>query len=219
MSQLSKNCCMEPGVAIDILLQERDKRGRLIKERNEVGHSFVGNFLKILFGMMHGTYNINSGGAALACQDTSNTTRTGIDLIIGSNIYYNMNCDAPVTDDTYGIVVGTGDTAPDIADYNLETKVLHGSGVAGKLNYADHSLVAPTYDESGGWSLCGLIRTFSNNSGGSIIIKEIGLISKMHFEHRSTYRYFLLIRDVLGSPFTVTNGNSVTVQYRIRCNV
>lgn len=219
MSQPAEKYCMEPGVAIDILLQERNKQGELIKERNEVGHSFVGNFLKILFGMMHGTYNVNTGGAALVCTDTGNTARTGIDLIIGSSRCNNMNCDAPVNEDEYGIVVGTGDTAPDIANYKLETKILHGSGIAGKLNYADHSLVAPTYDESGGWSLCGLIRTFSNNSGGSIIIKEIGLITKQYFDSISVLYYFLLIRDVLGSPFTVTNGNSVTVQYRIRCNV
>lgn len=219
MSQLAKKYCMEPGVAIDILLQERNKQGMLIKERNEVGHSFVGNFLKILFGMMHGTYNINSGGAALQCKDTANNLRTGIDAILGYSRANNMNCDADVNDDTYGIVVGTGDTAPDIADYNLETKVLHGSGQAGKLIYADHSLVSPSYDEPGGWSLCGLIRTFSNNSGGSIIIKEIGLIAKQYFDSTTVMYYFLLIRDVLGSPFTVTNGNSVTVQYRIKCTV
>jgi hypothetical protein len=53
-----------------------------------------------------------------------------------------MRCDAQNGDDTYGIVVGTGNAAEDNSDYKLGTKIAHGL-TAGKLSYGPVSHVAP----------------------------------------------------------------------------
>lgn len=119
-----------------------------------------------------------------------------------------------MTDDTHGILVGTGTTATDINDYALDTVVAEGTG-AGQMEYGNHSIVNSTHDGST-YSYAGITRTVANNSGGSIVVAEVGLVCNMDWDS-STNRYFLLLREVLGSTITVADTQTLTATVRIKC--
>jgi hypothetical protein len=74
--------------------------------------------------------------------------------------------------DSIGVVVGTGTTAVDKADNALETQINDGAG-SGQL---DHGVttIGSEYDDSGkkSWKIS---RPFTNNSGGTITIREVAL--------------------------------------------
>jgi hypothetical protein len=59
-----------------------------------------------------------------------------------------------------------------------------------------------------------VVRGFTNGSGGTITVKEIGLVIANQKEGLTLYN-FLMARDVLGSPQDVPDGSTLTIRYRI----
>jgi hypothetical protein len=204
----------EGGVYMDILMQVRHPNGELVNEHQQYGHSFLSNFIKMLFctAMVH---EAPTGVTNLT--DTGGTTRAGLHssivTILGSTQW--QNCNALANDDDWGILAGTGNTAVDIADYALDTKCAEGTSTD-EFNYGTHALVTPVDDDST-YSYAGISRTASNASGATIGVNEVGLVCKTRWEHAVTQRYFMLIRDVLGSTVNVPNGDTLTVSYRCKC--
>ena len=95
---------------------------------------------------------------------------------------------------------GSGDTAADYEDYNLETPITSGL----TLVAAQGTLTAPSAFDSVTHKYSST-RTFTvNNSGNSsITIKELGIFCMN----------CLVYREVLGSPITIDPGESVTVSF------
>jgi hypothetical protein len=119
--------------------------------------------------------------------------------------FYNATANA-----SFGIVVGTGTTAFHLDDFVLETKIAHGN-TASCLYY--QAQVAPVTAWTGNpdYDLNILhTRIFNNNSGGEIIVKEVGLIYA-----DGAYIASLLSRDVLAAPVTVANTAQLTVSVSI----
>jgi hypothetical protein len=116
-------------------------------------------------------------------------------------------------DDTYGVVVGSGTATVTPTDYNLASKIPHGTG-SGQLDYDTHT-VASSYTSSS--SYVEISRVFVNRSGSDIVVREVGLIARNYWKDGSTIYdvKFLVARDVLPSPVTVKNLGSLTVRYRI----
>ena len=116
---------------------------------------------------------------------------------------------APAGNDNYGIQVGHDDTPPANENYRLSDKIPHGDG-AGQLEYGDMTF----YDvlEHEGYMKFSFARTFLNNSGATITVKEIGFAVYVHFDER----YCLWLRDVLSPPVDVEHGKTLTVQYTIK---
>ena len=162
--------------------------------------SFVGNFMALLRGAMENTPAM----VGLELTDTSNTLQ-----LVHNNIYI-FDVTSAINLDTKSIVVGTGNTAPTITDYALQTKIAHGAG-AGQMSYSATTFAVPVSD--GTTSQFTITRNFANGSGGSITVQEIGLISQVQDETQ-TNRYFLLIRDVIAGGIVVPNGQTLTVNYR-----
>ena len=55
-------------------------------------------------------------------------------------------------------------------------------------------------------------RTFTNNSGSSITVSEVGLVaSSVAFN-----QFYLIIHDLLPTPITVPNGSSLSISYEIQ---
>ena len=136
--------------------------------------------------------------------DTANVSHTA--AIQGATGYNIVTC-APAANSNYGIEVGTDDTVEDIDDYKLAVQITHGVG-AGQLKYGSGTLVEAT-NNAGTVSIV-LNRMFSNGSGNTITIKEVGMVATMA---TSTGFYYLLIRDVLGAAVDTLNGESKLVQY------
>jgi hypothetical protein len=116
--------------------------------------------------------------------------------------YYGKQLDASalITDDTRGILVGSSDASFDETDTALTTKIEHGTG-AGQLEYGVMPYTTDTVEPfiDGDKTLMTLARRFENNSGSSVTIKEVGIV---------TARGTLLCRFVPSAPIVVENGAS-----------
>lgn len=188
------------------------KTGKIHYQHTELGDSFLANFIKILAHQCGWHYAMDVG-AATTLLDTSETARTGVPGYAGitANVF---DCNALVTDDTHGILVGVGDTAVDINDFELDDICAEGTGTD-EVNYGNHSVVVPA-DDGSTYSYAGLTRTIVNNSGSAITVAEIGLATSMDWDS-ATNRLFLLIREVLGAPVEVGDGLTLTVTIRVKC--
>jgi hypothetical protein len=209
-------------VALELLLQVKDKDGRITEERVERGHSFLANFIKLLACSMAAHPVLMADGVALSLVDTGGVVRSGTGGIylfgadggLGTSF---MKANAGVGLTTYGVLVGTDDGTilpKDINNYALGAKIAHGTG-AGQLSYGDSSIVPVTHD-SATYSYAGITRSFSNGSGAPINVKEVGLAAAFYWD-TNTNRYFLLARDILGSPVAVPNGQALTASIRVKC--
>jgi hypothetical protein len=214
----NKKIDLEGAVALEFFFQVRNKDGKITHERLEQGHSFVANFIKLLYctAMIHHAPYVD--GLALTLFDTGGTERSGHTSYaiqaLGSGMFA---ANASSGNDYSGIQVGTDDgtiLTKDINNYQLGAKIAHGTG-AGQLSYGDHSIVPVTHDGAS-YSYAGITRSFSNGSGAGIDVKEIGLVTYMYWDY-STTRFFLLSRDILGTPVTVPDGQALTASIRCKC--
>ncbi len=115
---------------------------------------------------------------------------------------------------TRSIVVGSGNTAPTITDFQLQTQIAHGVG-AGQLQYSATTFAAPAADAT--TAQFTITRNFANGSGGAVVVNEIGLyvLGKVSGAGAGpTDRFFMIIRDVIGGGISIPNGQTLTVNYR-----
>jgi hypothetical protein len=130
------------------------------------------------------------------------------------NFSYGLSFAAEDDDDTNGIWVGSGSTPVSPTDYNLASKITHGTG-SGQLDY-DPQTVTASYGSS--TSYVEIIRSFVNRSGADVIVREVGIVAY----HSTSTQYgvasqarILIARDVLPDPILVPNLASLTVKYII----
>ena len=140
-----------------------------------------------------------------------NTANTAQPFQVGSGWAWRVN--GAAGNDGYGIFVGTGTTAVTIDDYNLAAKIAHGTG-SGQLQYGDTTFTVPT--KSGNDYYTEVIRGFTNISGATITVAEVGLVYE--YETQTTYRW-LGWREVLGTAVGVDNNKTLTVTYRIKVTI
>jgi len=192
---------------IDIRVEAKviDKNGKIIKIHKQRSHSFVANFLDLLgtqfynaYGGTNVLYNIISVGNA---QD-------GCVQIMAIN---DTNGDS-----TYGIAIGTGTATPTPTDYRLGNQINNGTG-SGQMVYGAHSFVpsSSSVNISGGIASFQVIRTFTNNSGSTITVSEVGIIARIINQAKTLIYSILIVHDLLSSPISVPNGSTLTVTYTI----
>jgi len=212
---------------IDIRIEAKviDKNGKIIKVHKQKSHSFVMNFLAMLGSLMLKPYGTNNNyyyfritSGTWYSFDNNNTNVSNIfTMLDGAN------------DSTYGIVVGTGTATPTPNDYNLGNKILNGKS-SGQLVYGSHSLspapgtsqlgpssTTPTtgvLTPSGNITSFQVSRTFQNQSGASITVSEVGIISNS-VGYGFVTNPVLLIHDLLSSQITIPNNAVLTIVYTI----
>ena len=187
--------------------------GQIFHQHTELGDSFVANFIKTL-AMMCGGHHAMDTGTVTTLKETDGTVITGTSIYVGTSNGSLFDCNALSTDDSHGILVGTGTTATDINDYALATQIAEG-GAATQMNYGGHSVVVPADDETT-YSYAGITRTIVNNSGSAIDVAEVGLVYNSDLDS-STDRYIMILREVLGEAVEVGDGLTLTVTIRIKC--
>jgi len=143
------------------------------------------------------------------CKDVNGEEFTMATSRYASSCYGLFKGNAPAGNDSYGIQVGRDDTTPTNNDFKLLDKIEHGDE-SGQLEYDEMMFFDIT--ESGGYMKFPFIRTFYNNSGATITVKEIGLVVYVDFNSK----YCLWLRDVLSPPIDVEQGKTLTVQYIIK---
>jgi len=108
-----------------------------------------------------------------------------------------------------GLVIGTGDTASSVADYKMDTPIVHGTG-SGQMSYQESNGPAANYTGATKiWDFT-YYRIFNNNSGALITVKECGYLEE-HAPYSS--KYMLMERTVLSPTVAVADGAQLTVTY------
>jgi len=190
---------MKQGTRYSIVI--RDKDGKVLKRLSAPSKSFLKRWNEALYMYF----------AQVSPRNVKNTAGASPETATSVPIF---TMDAPIADDDWGIVIGTGDTAVDVDDYALETIIAEGVG-AGQMSYAacSVSLAAVAGDN------CDYIvsRAITNDSGDTITVKESGIYFKLWTSGGAPY--YCGIRDVFETPLELPNGGSVSVNYTIRITV
>lgn len=193
------------GVQLLIRTVVTDPNGKVIHDSGQKpAKSFVIQFLEFLYGLFSQptvqATDVNGAeeyiyGAFVACNKT----------LVG---------DAGINIDNHGIVVGTGDTAETNTDHALETQLTEGIG-AGNITHG--AMTIETTGVVGANVDLETKRSFPNNTGSTITIKEAGLYISVS---EAGIDYFCIIRDVLGAPgVDVPDMCALTVYYTLRTTV
>ncbi len=166
--------------------------------------SYTRQFFDFLWAMFGNITELNP----IAIRDTSNVLRN-----MGWN-GLSLNANGAVGVVLSGIIVGTGNTAPDISDYAIETLIQHDAAppTAGRMQYSVVSFAAPASDAT--TSQFTITRNFANASGGAITVNEIALYVRANRGDAANLLYFMTIRDVIAGGVAVPNGQTLTVNYR-----
>ncbi|MCL7393199.1 MAG: hypothetical protein LZ162_06200 [Thaumarchaeota archaeon] len=184
--------------------------------------SFVTNFAKALLGMFSAPDNVPLSTTGLFASATV-TALDGSSQTIWTEWYSSPNryadgvalaMNAPDNNDSFGIWVGSGSTPVSPTDYNLSSKIPHGSG-SGQLDYEPHT-VTSSYSSTS--SYAEIARSFINRSGANVIVREVGIVARNYWRDEYNVQRdvkFLIARDVLPNPILVPNLASLTVRYRI----
>jgi hypothetical protein len=194
----------------------RDKNGKLIEKGKFPAKSWVGNIVGLLSAILStwsttsSTYYATPPSRA-DLTDTSGTAR-GISISTGSSTgSATLGGCAPAGDTTAGIVLGSSDTPVSLGQYSLGALITHGTG-SGQLQYSATTVETLSKDIT--W-LFRIVRAFSNGSGASVTVREIGLYVRFGMSTSPSYYSCMLARDVPTSPISVPNGSTLTVRYII----
>jgi hypothetical protein len=162
--------------------------GSVVQHVSGESDSFVQNFILLLQAAFR--------NSAVSMQDTSNTARSALGFSSYPTAYGVTNSH---------VVVGTGSTPVTPSDYKLESQNL-------TLEHVPVLLTQPTTPVINGGFIESTMfrRTFNNRTGASVVISEIGV-----YVLYSSYS-IMILRDILGSPVTVLNNQTLQVEYTIR---
>jgi hypothetical protein len=175
------------------LVEVKDK-GKVIYSKQFESHSFVAQWLQLLYSMF-GLINISLLGNSVP---NPTAFYTAIELNAGSG------------NQSYGIQVGSG-TTKSINDTGLDSLIPNGNS-AGQLAYGSMSILSPTINTSTNQGSLNVTRSFTNNSGGSVTVSEVGVVADVLAFNGNRYNVFI-IHDILSSPITLANGQVLTVTY------
>jgi len=195
------------GLGLFYRLELRDRQGNLVwRSRWRKSRSYVLQFLKHIKSAME---NVN-----VSTKATNGTTYTIRRPDYGP--YYFMVAWAGEDTDAYGIVVGTGTTAAANDDYKLESQCTQGTGA----NQFDHGAMEEEADVAVVGSNVDWVirRSFYNLSGSDITVGEVGIYVRTKCTDDNVHD-FCIVRDVLASPVTVSDGYTLTVKYTLRTTV
>jgi len=181
--------------------QIRDKNGKIKRNsRRYRAHSFVKGFLASIYQKM--------GYTNVAIVTTGDITKT---QYFAAGMQFSATAGNSWNNYSSGIQVGTGSNAVSIDDTKLQTQIGAGTGV-GQLNYGTCAVASPSSTTTITQTI--ISRQFSNSSGGSITINEVGLAS-----YTSYYEtiYVLCVRDTVSIP--LSNGDQLTFNYIIQTTI
>lgn len=179
---------MPSKIKIQIRAELHGPAGRLIKRFPwKKANSLLCQFIQVL--------QIQASQVAINIKRTDGTTSANSI----STAAFRLNAAAVNAD--WGMIIGTGTTAVTMTDFALETRVFTNI-VFGIVSFAAENPDVAT------WRLA-IARTFLNNTGASLGIREVGLAS---VDQPGT-KYILVDRSLYSVD--VPNGVTVTMTYRI----
>jgi len=217
LSQLPKDSFYDPkkdddlsGVQIRATITFRitNPDGTVVKEWTEPAHSLNYNFATLIWALWSASQAemTDTGGTAIYVQGASGGA---------------WSVTAPSGNSTYGIVVGSGASAgstPSPTAYKLVAQIPQGTS-SGQIEYGATSV--GSVSQSGQTTSFTISRSFTNVSGSTINVTEIGIIVYVTGFAMTTVStasavssdYFLIAYDIPSSAISVQNGQTLTVTY------
>jgi len=213
LSQLPKDSFYDPkkddddlsGVQIRATITFRitNPDGTVVKEWTEPAHSLnynFGLFMNALWGATTVSMT-NTAGNGVSVDGASGGT---------------MALTAASGNAAYGIVIGSGASAgstPSPSLYNLVAQIPAGIN-SGQIEYGAVSV--SSVSQSGQTTSFTISRSFTNVSGATITVTEIGIVVLMTGWNMGAYAsgtYFLIAYDIPSSAISVQNGQTLTITY------
>lgn len=183
-------------------IEVHEADGRLVRRRRRRRcHSFLGQFAQHLQAIF-------SAANVSGVTDIGGTDRTIVHPT--SSTAAAMQLRTVTTSELIGIVAGTDATAVLGTDTNMGAAIVDGSA-AGQMDYALQVIGNVAVGASS--ATVAFSRTASNNSGGTITVREVGIRSQ------TAGNQFQIIRDILSVAEVVASGQILTVIYTIRIDV
>jgi len=196
----------------------RDSEGKIVKVHRQRSHSPTANFMTFVLPIQ---YYINCNCGILA-ENTGGVVRAfvaGIGTGYGCISYPNAATNAS----TYLVMiqVGSGQQSNPASAYSLASPIANGSG-SGQLVYGQ-PLIPSTILVSGNSAYFTISQTFNNNSGGTVTITEVGIITEVQVTYSGStdtvnFGNLLMWYDVLSSSISVPNGGTLTIYYTFTVN-
>ena len=191
-------------ISLEYEIIVKNKDNEIIKEIRKPAKSFVKNFmisLRACFLRQN-----------LTATTVAGTTAPIIHLIISSRVVllsrFNI-LNSLSNDDSYGIVVGSGNDPVWINDTKLSNQIKNGV-LANEILYISNTTITNTFSPTS--SKTYIHRAFLNQSGGTITINEIGVYG-LGGSNRGI-NPFLIIRDVI-TPITLHHHDQMEIKYII----
>jgi len=187
-----------------------DANGTVVKEWTEPAHSLTQNFTLFIYALWAST--------SAELSDTS-----GYGLSVNGASGGTMAINAPSGNNSYGIVVGSGASAgstPSPSQSNLVAKIPQGTS-SGQIEYGAVSLTG--VGASGQTTSFTISRSFTNVSGATLSVTEIGIIAYLTgwamqqivsgTTSPTSSDYTLIAYDIPSSAISVANGQTLTITY------
>jgi len=169
-----------------------DKNGALLEDREfEEAHSLLPNILKVLYVYLSQVagYGVITSGAGAA---------------ISVNVAW-LSVNAADNTTNYGILIGSGTTAPAFTDYSMTSQTVT-SVYHRVVNFAINNPTANSIEII-------ISRTFQNNTGSILTISEVGLVS-----YQGSGSNLLMLDHTLYTV-TVPIGGAITLAYKFTLSV
>jgi hypothetical protein len=193
----------------------RDSNRNIVNIHRQRSHSPTQNFILYFVPI----YYLYSNNISITITNTSNTTYTN-----SSNPSFGISYPSNQSNKPSYLVmiaVGSGSQSNAYNAYNLAAPIANGTGT-GQLVYGSPS-ISTSITVSGSSAYFYISQTFNNNSGGTVTITEVGIITGLAqlivtgSVVGSTVQ-LLVWYDVLSSSISVPNGGSVTIYYTFTVN-
>ena len=194
-----------------------DERERLVEEKELDSHSFLFNFIVLLYNMLTNQLaqakdiDGNVVTPQLLRKYVSKSYTIEYKTTTISKYIAGWQAWALKEDDSHGILIGRGTATVSPYDYRLADKIPHGIG-SGKMVYLD--CVVKTHEVVGNMAKLDIERRFVNFSGETITVTEVGLA----VYDVSSGRVILIIRDLI-EPTDVPDSYTMKVTYSIYVQV
>jgi hypothetical protein len=213
----------ELGVPVPQVFLEMEVKmpdGKVVHHHKQRSHSWIRNAYNVMFSALAGvdvldnTYTAGKmsikipAGTIYGLANPVTQYQGNFSLLLEGTGYR-----ASAATITNGIVVGYDTTtAESFEDYTLINPILEGITNDGHhLNF----ILSQPYVIS--WSAptmsVALVRFMNNNSGGNVVVGEVGLIENGYI---NTIKAWMMARDHLGAPVTIPNTGQLKVTYTIQ---
>jgi len=192
----------------------RNEKGDIVKVHKQWSRSPTANFMGFLMPTNWYTNTSSNWTITTTGGGTFNFNPTTIPISYPGTT---TRCQAYL----YMIQVGSGQQSNPYSAYNLAAPIANGSG-SGQLLYGQPS-VSSTPTASGSSVYFTISQTLNNQSGGTVVITEVGVVVyantwSISSKSCSSSGYVLVWYDVLSSSISISNGGSITIYYTFTVN-